>query len=253
MENSVAIVLAAGKGTRMESDKPKVLHELAGKPMLFYTLEKLRSAGIPKIIVVIGYKGDEVKKTVEKGISFSDKIEYREQVEQKGTGDALRWGIKGIEDAKNILVVNGDDSAFYNSETVKEVLKKHKDTDSFVTFVSLTKDDPTGFGRVVRESGAVKDIVEEKDANQKQKEINEVNAGFYVFDYGWLKENIGKIKLSKVGEYYIVDLVRIAVEEDKKVTVYPLDSEEEWYGVNTKDQLMTADRMMREKVENSIE
>ena len=253
MKDTYAVVLAAGKGTRMGSDRPKVLHELAGKPMLFYTLEKLNNAGIGKIIVVIGYKGNEVREAIDNGISFSNNIEYREQPEQKGTGDAVRCGIRDLKGAKNILVVNGDDSAFYNEDTVKKVLDNHKESDAAITFVSIVKQDPTGFGRIIRAGGKVKNIVEEKDVNMGQRQIKEVNAGFYVFNFSWLKENIEKIKLSKTGEYYIVDLVKIAVENGDKVKVYKLENESEWYGVNTKDQLMTADRIMREKVSSLID
>jgi bifunctional UDP-N-acetylglucosamine pyrophosphorylase/glucosamine-1-phosphate N-acetyltransferase len=249
MKKTCAVVLAAGKGTRMKSDKPKVLHELAGKPMLFYTLEKIKDAGIEKLILVIGYKGEEVKKQVKDNISFNRIIEYKTQPEQKGTGDAVSWGIKGISGFDNVLVVNGDDSAFYTKDTVIKVVEKHESQKSAVTFVTLEKKDPAGLGRVLRDkNGDVVGIVEEKDADEKQKKIKEVNAGFYVFDLMWLKKNINKIKESKVGEYYIVDLIRIAVNEGKNISVYRLANKNEWQGVNTKDDLKKASENMEELV-----
>lgn len=249
MKNICAIVLAAGKGTRMKSDKPKVLHLLAGKPMLFYTLEKLEKAGIPRIVIVIGHKGDDVKKAVDKDISFKDKIEFREQPEQKGTGDAVRWGMKGIE-CKNVIVVNGDDSAFYSPQTVEKIVNFHKRSSSTVTFVSIIKKDPYGLGRIIRDkNGKARDIVEEKDASEGQKKINEVNAGFYLFDLDWLKKNIEEIKISKAGEYYVVDLVRIAANQGKKVSVFRLEDDKEWYGVNTKENLEEASRRMGDLLE----
>lgn len=252
MENSVAVVLAAGRGTRMKSKKAKVLHTLAGKPMLFYTLEKLDKAGVRKIVVVIGYQGGKVKKAVDEEVGFAHKIDYVVQPKQEGTGDALRCGIDGLlgsESVKNVIAVNGDDSAFYNPQTVRKVLDKHQKDKSVVTFVSLLKDDPAGFGRVIKnKEGEVVDIVEERDASPSQKKIKEVNAGFYVFDFNWLKQSISKLKKSASGEYYIVDLVKVAAGQGQKVSVFSLKDKKQWYGVNTRDQLSEADKRKREEM-----
>lgn len=253
MKDNVALVLAAGKGTRMKSKKPKVLNTLAGRPMLFYTLEKLNQAGVPKIIVVIGYRGSLVKRAVKEGVAFAEKIDFAVQPEQGGTGDALRWGMKDLEDSnsiENVIVVNGDDSAFYNPQTVKKILEMHNEADCVVTFVSILKDDPTGFGRVIKDkSGKVTDIVEEKDADTAQRKIKEINAGFYIFDFNWLKKNIYKLQKNKSGEYYIVDLVKIAADQKNKVSVYKLDDNRQWYGVNTREQLLEADKRMKSEID----
>jgi UDP-N-acetylmuramoyl-L-alanyl-D-glutamate--2,6-diaminopimelate ligase len=238
----VAMVLAAGKGTRMNSQEPKVLQCLAGRPMVLYIVNTLRQAGFQKIIIVVGYKKDNVIKTVGPG------VEYVFQANMLGTGDALKHSLdkiqKGVED---VLIVNGDDSAFYKEETIKEIMNLHKRSNAKVTFATLIKDDPEGLGRIVRDSkGNILMIVEEKEANDKERRIKEVNIGLYIFDVNWAKENIEKIKKSPLGEYYIVDLVKIAIKQKDKVQVFRLGDKNEWFGVNDKDQLYQADKKMRD-------
>jgi bifunctional UDP-N-acetylglucosamine pyrophosphorylase/glucosamine-1-phosphate N-acetyltransferase len=213
--------------------------------MLFYTLEKLRKAGISDITIVVGYKKELVKNAVEE-LNLKTNIHFAYQSKAKGTGDALKCGLSKINKAGDVIVVNGDDSAFYKPATVKKIICKHQKEDAIVSFVSLIKDNPTGLGRVVRDKkGQVVDIVEEKDASNKQKKIKEVNAGFYVFDFAWVSKKVGDIKVSASGEYYIVDLVKIAKKENKKILAINLDHSKEWYGVNTQEDLKIANKLMR--------
>ncbi|OGY21657.1 MAG: hypothetical protein A2126_01920 [Candidatus Woykebacteria bacterium GWB1_45_5] len=250
MENFAAIVLAAGKGTRLAggtpSPKPKVLYELAGRPMIAYTLSLLKKVGAEEIVVVVGYKAAEVKKVAGEGYKFAT------QSKQLGTGHAVSVGLSQVtSSAGNILVVNGDDSAFYNPETIQKVLNKHVGKGGVVTFVSLDVEDPTGLGRVIREEERVIGIIEEKIASSEQKKIKEVNDGVYVFRRSWLGENLPKIKKSPVGEYYLVDLVSLAVLQGEEVGVFKLLNTDEWRGVNTKEELIAADRLMRERLKNA--
>jgi len=246
MEKFAAIVLAAGKGTRLAdgapSPMPKVLYELAGRPMIAYTLDLLRNLGLKEIVVVVGYKAAEVEEIA------GPEYKFATQTEQLGTGHAASAGLSKISPSvSNVLVVNGDDSAFYQSETIKNVLNKHIGKGNTITFVSVETTDPTGFGRVIREGEKVVGIIEEKVADKKQKKIKEVNDGLYVFRRDWLEDNLSNIKKSPVGEYYLVDLISLAVSQNEEVGTFKLSDTSEWQGVNTPEELAAADRLMRER------
>lgn len=247
IDKCAAIVLAAGKGTRLAggspSLKPKVLFKLAGRPMISYTLDNLKPLGLKKIIIVIGYKGRQVREIV------GDNFKFATQTKQLGTGHAVKLGLAGVSlSITSILVLNGDDSAFYTPCTIKQVLDKHLGKGNTITFVSLEVDNPAGLGRVIRSGNKVMSIVEEKDASNKQKKIKEVNDGLYVFRRDWLEKNISKIKKSNAGEYYLVDLIKLATGQKEKVEAFKLYDVGEWYGVNTPSELKAADKLMRERI-----
>lgn len=236
------IILAAGKGTRMKSQKPKVLREVCGRPILAYTLENLRRIGIVNVIVVVGFRKNLIQKR------FPISVDYAIQKNPKaGTADATKSGLQKVEnDCKYVVVINGDDSAFYTPETIKDVIVKHKESKATLSFVSLVKSNPAGLGRVVRdERGKLKNIIEEKDATEEQRSIQEINDGLYVFDKTWLDTNIKKVKKGQQGEFYLVDLIKIAVEMKDKVNVYKLPNDNEWHGINTPDQLVEAEEKMK--------
>jgi len=235
MENSAAVILCGGKGTRMKSDLPKVLHKIGNKEMIFYSIDNVKKAGFEKTILLVGFKADEIKKTV------GEVVEYAYQPEPLGTGDAANRSLVAVpENIKSVLIVNGDDSAFYNPETLKNIYDKHISDKNLLTFGVTLLENPTGIGRVVRdENGNVIKIVEEKDASDEEKKINEGNIGLYVFDVDWLRANSPKIKKSASGEYYIVDLIAMAIEQGKKVEAFNI-SNEEWHGINTQEELIKA-------------
>jgi len=206
-DNSVsAIILAAGKGSRMKSARPKVIHEICGRPIIAYTLENLRKAGISDICAVVSFK----KNLVIRKIKGAVKIAYQKNP-KGGTADAAKAGVDFIsKDATEILIINGDDSAFYTPKTIQEIIKIHKTRERKLTFVSLMKDDPTGLGRVIRgKNGLITKIVEEKDATNMERKIKEVNDGLYLFDAKWFRDNINNVKKGQQGEYYLVDLIKI--------------------------------------------
>lgn len=236
--------MAAGIGKRMHSEKPKVMHLIAGRPMISYTLSNLRQVGLGNIVVVVGYKKEEVIKQVRGAVKFAI------QPVALGTGDATIKGLTQVgRNIKTVVVLNGDDSAFYTPRVIKDVIKMQHTYHSVLTFVSLTKNDPLGLGRVIRDKkGNLADIVEEKDLSEDQKKIREVNDGLYVFDRKWLGQNLGKIKKGGSGEYYLVDLIKIALKENKKVSVYKLKDNGQWQGINTPEQLSEADRLMRQRL-----
>lgn len=245
-----AVIVLADLERRMNSSFPKVLQKIAGRPMVSYTLQNLRRAGFSNIVVVVGYKKDKVISKVGGAVEFA--------VQEKRLGTAHATG-KGLEKlggkGKRVVVSNGDDSAFYEPETIKKIIKTHDKKRAVITFVSLVKDDPEGFGRVLRDGeGKLAGIVEEKDADANQKKIKEVNDGLYAFDRKWLSDNLKKVKKNRAsGEYYLVDLVKIAIDSGEKVEVFKLKDPNQWQGVNTKKQLKRADKKMRKLLEERLQ
>lgn len=240
-----AIILAAGRGTRMKSQEPKVLRKICGKPMISYTLENLRKAGIADITVVVRFRKNLVMKEVGRAVKYAI-----QKKDKGGTADAAKAGFCLISDKSKILVViNGDDSAFYKSETIKNILRIHTERKRKLTFVSLMKNDPTGLGRVVREeNGLITKVVEEKDATGAERKIKEVNDGLYVFDRNWFEDNINKIKKGPQGEYYLVDIIKLAIDQGDRMATYTLLNDDEWQGVNTPEQLEEANRKMMKRL-----
>jgi dTDP-glucose pyrophosphorylase len=235
------IVLAAGRGTRMKSDKPKVLHEICGRPMLAYTLENLRFAGLMDVVVVVNFRKNWVMRAVGGAVKFA-----YQKTPKGGTADAANSGFPKVsKGADTIVVINGDDSAFYKPETIRRVIDIHKERQRILTFVSLMKEDPYGLGRVIRgRNGLITKIVEEKDATEAERRIKEVNDGLYVFEKKWFAKSIGKVKKGPQGEYYLVDLVKLAIDEGQRMATYTLPDDSEWQGINTPQQLEEANRKM---------
>lgn len=239
------IVLAGGLGKRMKSDIPKVLLQIAGRPMIALSLENLRKAQLGEIVIVVGYKKEEVMERV------GGRVKFAVQKSMLGTADAAAKGLKMISKGiKTVVVLNGDDSAFYLPETIRDVIAKHEREGAILTFVSLMKENPSGLGRVIRdEKGNLVGIIEEKEATDIQRRIKEVNDGLYVFDKDWLANSLPKVRKSPVsGEYYLVDLVAIALSGEDKVVCYQLKDNNEWFGINTREELAAADKKMRESI-----
>lgn len=249
MKNITIIILAAGKGTRLSrgapSPKPKVLYEIGGKPIIIHTLEKLRRIGSVEIVIVVGHKAQDVKNAVGEGFIFAH------QEKRLGTGHAAKIGLSyASKEAENIMVLNGDDSAFYKLETIKKVVEQHISAQNTITFVTLVPDDPTGLGRILRRNGKVVGVVEEKAATAQQKSIREVNDGLYLFRRDWFEKYLPTIKKSAVGEYYLVDLISLAVNQGEKVEAYKLADVTEWKGVNTPEDLSEADILMKQRTKD---
>ncbi len=242
------ILLAAGKGTRLNegrpSQKPKVLFELAGKPMIAYSVANFLALNPAQMVVVVGFKAAMVKAFL--GPAFT----YAFQREQLGTAHAVQCGLKKIKpEITTVLIANGDDSAFYTLPTLRKFIAYHQKAGNVLTFLTVQLTNPFGLGRVVRDNrGRVLQIVEEKEANSAQKRINEVNVGCYLAEVSWLKESLKKVAKSPSGEYYLVDVVEIGVKEDHPVGTFLLPNRGEWQGVNTPEELALADKMMRRRL-----
>ncbi len=242
--NSVAVViLAAGKGTRMKSELPKVLHPLAGRPMIAYSLELAAKVSASPPVVIVGHQAERVMAVVGKQARFV------EQKEQLGTGHAVMQAeavLKG--QCANVLVFAAD-MPLITHETLARLLATHETNQATVTMLSVIAEDPRGFGRVVRDArGRPVGIVEEIEATPEQKAIRELNAGVYCFDAAWLWPALKRLQPSeRKGEYYLTDLIEIAVMDDRRVEVLVTEDPEEVLGINTRVHLSEAESIVRKR------
>lgn len=173
------------------------------------------------------------------------KVDFAIQKNQLGTADAVKSAIPKVNDNSDVVVVlNGDDSAFYKPETIQKLINLHLKEDNIITFLSAITKNPQGLGRVYRKNGIPIEIIEEKDADKNQKEIREINCGLYVFNKNWLEKNTNNVKKSEIsGEYYLVDLIRIAVSQKQKIDALILENFSEWHGVNNPEDLKKANEL----------
>jgi bifunctional UDP-N-acetylglucosamine pyrophosphorylase / glucosamine-1-phosphate N-acetyltransferase len=239
-EKIAAIILAAGKGKRMKSDKAnKVVSLLEGKPMILRTVEKLRELSIDPIIVVVGFAKESVMKVLGRSVIFAN------QLRRLGTAHALSCGFKKLpKGMETVIVLGGDDSAFYTKDILKSLIESHEREKAALTFLTINVDNPFGLGRVIRDNnGRIIEIAEEKDATENQKRINEINPECYVFKISFLRKNLKKVKKSPVtGEYYLTSLIDIAIKNKEKLIAVN-GGKILWHGVNTLEDLKEADKL----------
>lgn len=248
-EKIAAVVLAGGKGTRMQADLPKVLHHIIDRPMIFYTLESLNELGFYKIYVIVGHKSEEVKEK----ICSKFHCQFAYQPEPLGTGHAVECALKEINgQVETILVMNGDDSAFYKISTLKKFIESHAESKCPVSMTTLKLVRGRKLGRILRDSGGkFESIIEAERENDQGVISDEINCGLYLFDFAWLKENIDKIKMSEKGEYYLTDVFNLAKNSGFCINLFCLENEEEWVGVNTPDELTLANEQMKKRLVNN--
>jgi len=257
-----SIILAAGLGKRMKSDIPKVLHPVAGKPMLFYPVEVVKSLGIDKVVVIVGHKAEEVINTLqevrsqESGVRSQKKfqIQFVKQEPQLGTGHAVLCAEDSLKAWKgNILILSGD-VPLITRETILGLLDLHAKKKALISFISSIVEDPAGYGRVVRgKNNTVLKIVEDKDASQREKRISEINTGIYFIDAAFLFSGIKQIKKENAqGEYYLPDLIGMAVKQKKRVAALTHINAAEVMGINNRIELSEANEEMRERINNKL-
>lgn len=229
------VVLAAGKGKRMESSLPKVLHEVAGMPMVLRVCEAA-SVVSDNMVIVVGHKAEQVKSAVLK----SRKVKFALQKEQRGTGDAVKSAVSCIEEnVKNIMVVCGD-TPLITSKTLEDFARHHENGNFEMSILGMELDDPSGYGRLVQdERGTIVRIVEQADADEKQKLITLVNSGVYCFKKDFLVKGLLKIDCTNAQEeYYLTDLAKISSEKNNnKIGCHILNNPVEALGVNSKKEL----------------
>lgn len=233
MPKTSAIILAAGKGTRMGTPYPKALAELHGKPLVFWVIENIINSGADEVIVVIGHQGDLVKSAVEKG---NFQVKFVNQQEQLGTGHATKIALPEVDADVDTVIVTYSDMPFISSNLYKGMVEKQQRAGAAVVLSSVFFDEPLGpaFGRVVRsDQGNIEQIVEQKLCTPDQLKITECNAGPVAYDANWLRGAITKINISASGEYYLTDLVEIASREGKLVESVKIVEQGHAHGVNT--------------------
>ena len=235
MKKTAAIILAAGKGTRMKSDKPKVIFELAEKPMINRVVQTANKINSDLIAIVVGYKKDQVINVVPK----NSNIKFVEQVQQNGTGHAIMVTEEIFHDFDGDVFILCGDVPLLRYKTLEKIQQQHREENASCTVLTAFMNDALKYGRIVRNSdGNVQRIVEFKDATEAEKEIKEINTGIYCFDAKDLFEALQNIdNNNNQNEYYLTDTLEILNDKDKLVTSVILDDMVEASGVNSKEQL----------------
>ena len=248
-EDTAALVLAAGMGKRMNSDLPKVLHKVAGEPLLAHVLGALDELGVGRKVVVIGHQRDKVIAA----FAGHDDLEWAVQAEQRGTGHACQMAAPALGDFAGTLLVVCGDTPLLTAGTLHTLLETHKALAAAVTVLSMRLPDPKGYGRIIRSAGApggqnsgeqhgIERIVEEKDATPQQRAIDEVNSGIYAFDYAALGMVLSRLTAdNSQGEYYLTDTVSLLQSLGKHAAVVCAADHRELLGINTVDQLAEAE------------
>lgn len=239
-----SVILAAGMGTRMKSKMPKVLHKVCGKPLSKWVIDASKAAGADKVCAVVGHKAETVKEVL------GDVCEFALQAEQKGTGHAVMQAIDVIKNSKDEVVILNGDTPLITAETINKAIEYHKNNGNQATVITAILDDATGYGRIVRDNdGSVLKIVEQKDASEEEKKINEVNSGMYVFDAQSLVYALDKITPNNAqGEYYLTDTLEILLSAGKKIGGYAISDNDEIRGINDRVQLNEAEKIMQKRI-----
>jgi bifunctional UDP-N-acetylglucosamine pyrophosphorylase/glucosamine-1-phosphate N-acetyltransferase len=244
MKRLYAIVLAAGKGTRMKSRKHKVLHPVCGKPMIEHILDAISRLQAEKTILVVGHLGETIKE------HLGDRVIFVDQEQQLGTAHAVMQTKSLLEKEDGITLVLNGDHPLFTPETLQKLVQKHVETEAAATVLTAVMDNPTGYGRVVRrEDGQVDRIVEHKDASEEERKINEVNTGTYCFDNRKLFASLAHVKSDNAqGEYYLPDVIAILREQGERVSAEIVSDTSEAMGVNDRIQLAEAEKCMRSRI-----
>ena len=242
MNNFKAVILAAGKGTRMDSELPKCINKVCDQPMVHYVIKACNDAGAREVCVVVGYRAFEVKSAV------YDVVTFAEQREQLGTGHAVKCAADFIGTEGDTLVLCGD-APLITAETIKSLVELHKKQANGVTVLSAKLEDPTGYGRIIRDSdGSFVKIVEQKDGTPEELMCNEINSGMYIFNSEALSQSLERLTNDNAaGEYYLTDTIAMIKKIGLKVEAMPVEGAavDEIRGVNTVEQLKAAEEIMK--------
>jgi bifunctional UDP-N-acetylglucosamine pyrophosphorylase/glucosamine-1-phosphate N-acetyltransferase len=247
MMKTTAVILAAGQGTRMKSELPKVLHPLAGRPMIQYGLRAVKEISDQTPVVVIGHGADPVRQAV------GDQARFVLQEPQLGTAHAVQQAESLLKGQTDLVVVIYADMPLLTAETLQRLVATQKTHNGPFTMLTMVDEDPRGFGRIVRNSaGKVQAIVEEAQATPEQLAIKELNVGVYCFSADWLWNALHHVPISPKGEYYLTDLVEIAISEGRSVEAISLEDNAEAIGINTRVHLSQAEAFLRERVNQRL-
>ncbi len=247
MEPVHAVVLAAGKGARMRSDLPKVLHRVCGQPIVQYVLDALHQAGVSPPILVVGHGADRVRQVV------GPQDRYADQAEPLGTGHAVLQALPLVLDDGHPVVVVYGDTPLLRAETLQALIDLHHKSRAAATLLSAELADPTGYGRVIRNpDGRVQKIVEERDCSAEERLVKEINAGTYVFDQRALRDGLRTLSPDNAkGEYYLTDTIGWVLSHGRTVSVLAVTPDEAM-GINSRQDLAAAEAVMRQRILASL-
>ncbi len=240
--NLAVIILAAGKGTRMHSDRAKVLHEIMGRPMIDYVVVAAKAIA-SQVVVVVGHQADQVRQR----IAADAAVRFALQARQLGTGHAVQCALTSLDPAVSEVVILCGDTPLIRSETLRNMVKDHRSRGAGLSILAMEMENPQGYGRVLTGAhGDVEGIVEEADASVAQKRIRMVNTGIYCVQRAWLASSIAQLRADNAqGEFYLTDILGIAFQEGLKTNAWVGPDSLEFMGVNTAEQLSAAEQEMR--------
>lgn len=250
MNDFRVIIMAAGEGKRMKSRYPKVLFNLCGKPMVSYVIELARTVTSTPPVVIIGHGADKVREML-----GGERVIFVEQIPQLGTGHAIMRAESIMKRYPGNIVILSGDVPLLQVDTLKRFIKFHISSNSDLTVMTSKCPDPSGYGRIIRErnSSKILRIVEDRDASEKEKRINEINTGIYCVSAPLLFSSLHKIKpINEQKEYYLTDAIEIIKRAKKKVSAFLLDNPDESLGINNRIQLVQVEKIMRESILNDL-
>lgn len=236
------VIMAAGKGTRMKSDLPKVLHPANGRPVVEYVIEKSEALSPETIVLITGHQSDKVREATSK---FA--VCYALQEPQHGTGHAVMQAESLLKELEGEVIILSGDAPLFTTATLKELVAYHRASKAVATVLTAEIDDPTGYGRVIRSGDGQKvlKIVEQKDASEEQKAVREINSGIYVFNAAELFEALHSITNDNAQqEYYLTDVFGICFGKGRKVCAFKVADHNEIRGINTPEQLREAEALL---------
>jgi len=243
--DTAALVLAAGQGTRMNSDLAKVLHPMCGEPLLAHVLGALLETGVARILVVVGHQRERVREAFTRA-----EVEWVVQADQRGTGHAVQMAVPALAGFTGTLLVVCGDTPLLRGATLEDLLRRHAESGAAVTVLSTRVPDASGYGRIVRDpaSGRVA-IVEERDATPEQKRIDEINSGIYAFRYPVLESVLGLLQRGNAqGEFYLTDTLALIQDAGHSAAVLCAEDWRELLGINTPAQLAEAERIHQRRL-----
>ena len=241
------IILAAGKGTRMDSEIPKVLHKLNNKSLIKRVIDTSLQLKPLKIIVVIGYK----KELIKEELSSYQEIEYAVQLEQKGTGHAVKMCFEHLKEFSGDVLILSGDVPLISMDTLKSLIDAKKKNNAEAAILTATMSIPTGYGRVIRKNNLLYNIVEHKDCDDEELNIKEINAGIYLVNNAYLKKYIPKISnQNNQNEYYLPDIFNFMIKDNIKIAIHEISNVNEISGINNKEQLSDLSRYIEKYEKN---
>ncbi len=241
LNNVGVVILAAGRGSRLNCvDKPKVMCEIGGQPIVGYIVATLKKCGFTaeNIFLVVGFHKEKIEEY------FGSEVSYVEQAELKGTAHAAFVGMQKLpRNVETVLVINGDDSAFYSAESILDFLEKHQQNKAVVSVLSVELDDPAIYGRIIKHEGGRVEIIEKEYLTAEQKKVHEISSGTFCFNRNWFETIFPHMPpLRKLGEYGLPTAMAMADKENLPVQIIKLKNNREWFGVNTPAELEEANK-----------